>query len=430
MKTITLFGTFQRSLKGISCNNVSNIHGITFNSSVGWQSNGGPTRFHPHRALPYSLEIPIPYNQECGPLIKIYILGIFALWAGLEGEKQGDIGANIFLTKLEKPLLHYNLVYGIHYFNTTKNISGCLLNGDGSSIETVTSLTHEDKQYRIDLLTLEIPAQMSPDKFKFHVYRTPASFVIFDVVFEFGIKKTCPFRSGNTGIGISLTEIGIILRMQDRFKFYTALDQLKHGIFSTSDIDEARSLALTFIAVVSASLLELDAPKGLHRLQLDMARKLDQVSSKEQITLATFRTIRQITQHLISFEQTSGLPIIDRAIMYIDKHFAREICDNSVAKQLNVSTSHFRHLFKEYMKQPFHKYLVGLRLERARLLLLQTDLPVHDIARSVGFNNISHFCRAFHKRFSCSPSSIRNSQKTSVEEFSDYSELKEEFLAS
>lgn len=426
MKTIILFGTFQRPLKGIFWNKTTNVNGIPFRAGIGWQSNGGLTRFHPSRALPYTLEAFIPQNKESGSLIKIHILGIFSLWAGSKGEKKGDIGANLLLIKSGNSVFNVNIIFGIHYFNSLEEISDGLLNGDGSTIETIDFIEYEGKKHRVDILTLEIPPKIAAEKLKFCVHRTPSSFIIFDIAFEFGIRKTCPFKSGPLSIGVSLAEIGVILRVQDRFKFYIALEQLKNGMLSANDVDETRSLALTFLAIISASLLELDAPRGLHRLQLDMARKLDKISSKEQITLETFRTIRQITQHIIPFEQkTTGLPLIDRAIAYVDKNFAREICDESVAKQLNISTSHFRHLFREFMKQPFHKYLVGLRLERSRLLLLQTDLPVYDVARSVGFNNISHFCRAFSKRFLSPPSSVRIRQKTKTKTI-DYSALFEE----
>ncbi len=43
------------------------------------------------------------------------------------------------------------------------------------------------------------------------------------------------------------------------------------------------------------------------------------------------------------------------------------------------------------------QYLSGLRMEEARRLLIQTDLPISKIAEAVGFTNYNYFCRIFKK---------------------------------
>ena len=78
-----------------------------------------------------------------------------------------------------------------------------------------------------------------------------------------------------------------------------------------------------------------------------------------------------------------------------------------MAQQLGLSTSHFRYLFKQATGQPFHKYLVSLRLEKARRMLVEQGLPVSTVAKAVGFSALSHFSRAFAQRFSVSPTSLR-----------------------
>jgi AraC-like DNA-binding protein len=51
--------------------------------------------------------------------------------------------------------------------------------------------------------------------------------------------------------------------------------------------------------------------------------------------------------------------------------------------------------------------LYARRFDRARSLLLQTDLPVADIAEQLGFRDVSHFSRAFSKHFGTSPGRYR-----------------------
>ena len=57
--------------------------------------------------------------------------------------------------------------------------------------------------------------------------------------------------------------------------------------------------------------------------------------------------------------------------------------------------------------QPFHRYLIALRLEKARELIVTQHLPVSVVAKAVGFSGLAHFSRAFTQRFGANPSEIR-----------------------
>ena len=58
-------------------------------------------------------------------------------------------------------------------------------------------------------------------------------------------------------------------------------------------------------------------------------------------------------------------------------------------------------LFKQYTGKTAAAYLNDYRLEKAKSLLLHTDVSVTDIALDVGFNNTSYFIKNFRKPISC-----------------------------
>jgi two-component system response regulator YesN len=105
--------------------------------------------------------------------------------------------------------------------------------------------------------------------------------------------------------------------------------------------------------------------------------------------------------------------LMDRALSYIDRNFAKPISDAVIAEHVGLSTSHFRFLFKQATGQPFHKYLIAARLERAHQMLLTLDATsVGAVAKAVGFVGLSHFSRAFTQRFSVSPANVRKNSAT------------------
>lgn len=93
-------------------------------------------------------------------------------------------------------------------------------------------------------------------------------------------------------------------------------------------------------------------------------------------------------------------PILD----YIHNNYAEEISLSSLAKIIPMSEGYFCQAFKEIMNISPIAYVIRYRILKSCTLLMTTDSKIADIARRVGFNNISYFNREFKKAIGCSPS--------------------------
>ena len=96
-----------------------------------------------------------------------------------------------------------------------------------------------------------------------------------------------------------------------------------------------------------------------------------------------------------------------RVTNYIDEHYSEGVSLEEVADATGISRYYVSHLFKELMDSTFVGYVNELRLNRAAMLLMTTDMPVIEIASLSGFNNLSNFNRAFKMYFDKTPSSYR-----------------------
>ena len=398
----------RRPVEGVEWRPLDPPAEFPFAGGVGWQSNGGAGRLHPARGLPYTLEIKPPDSE--GRLSRLVVLGVFALYARGDAEAAGAVGGSIQFLDGETVLHRRDLIQGRHYGDATDGSAILRVNGDGTSIKTVGTATIDGESVRVDALSIDIPSGLKPDRILVKDLGTPASFVVFAAYFEYQLVDACPFRGD--GNKVALSEIGSILRLRDRARFDRAMHQLFEGVASCEDdLDEARGLALTFLAVVSAALIEMDAPRSMHKLQLEAARELENHESARAIANYTVRTVWRITESVMPVQGSSGNALIDRALVIVERNFAEEIDDEGVAEELCLSTSHFRHLFKQATSQPFNKYLVSLRLDKARDLLLRSNTPVTGVAKTVGFQSSAHFSRAFAKRFGMAPSVLRQARK-------------------
>lgn len=65
--------------------------------------------------------------------------------------------------------------------------------------------------------------------------------------------------------------------------------------------------------------------------------------------------------------------------------------------------SYFARLFRAVMGKTFKKYLVSVRLAKAKSILLSTDVSVTDVAMACGYSNLSYFISEYKKEFGKTP---------------------------
>ncbi|MFO0605727.1 MAG: AraC family transcriptional regulator [Polyangiales bacterium] len=78
-----------------------------------------------------------------------------------------------------------------------------------------------------------------------------------------------------------------------------------------------------------------------------------------------------------------------------------------LARVSGTSEAHFARSFKEAFGVPPHRYLLTRRIERARSLLRDTDLPITDIAFQTGWGSLGTFGRTFRDVTGESPGEVR-----------------------
>lgn len=96
-------------------------------------------------------------------------------------------------------------------------------------------------------------------------------------------------------------------------------------------------------------------------------------------------------------------PVLD----YIAKNYREEITLKELADLLPMSVGQFCRTFKEVTNQTPISYLIRCRVLQSCALLNETDWKIADIARNVGFNNISYFNREFIRAIGCPPGRYR-----------------------
>jgi len=96
-------------------------------------------------------------------------------------------------------------------------------------------------------------------------------------------------------------------------------------------------------------------------------------------------------------------PKLIQVIKLMEQHLEEPLDRAALAQRVRLSTRQLERLFGKYLGRSPARYYLELRLNRARLLLLQTNMSVIDVALACGFVSASHFSKCYRDFFGKTP---------------------------
>lgn len=156
----------------------------------------------------------------------------------------------------------------------------------------------------------------------------------------------------------------------------------------------------------------------LEELGMGLSSLPEDVSNMDG-TLKESHSIEPLKERLVRlFEGTMTLrdgqtaskysQVLEDARAFIRENFAKEeISLNTVAARVNISPSYFSSIFSQEMGVTFVEYLTGVRMERARELLMCSNLKTSEIGYEIGYKDSHYFGYLFKKTVGCTPKEYR-----------------------
>ncbi len=124
-----------------------------------------------------------------------------------------------------------------------------------------------------------------------------------------------------------------------------------------------------------------------------------------------------IIENLRNADSLQSMPLVERRrssnrvifdiIEIMENNIEEPLSGEDLVRRVKMSSRQLQRLFRETMGVTMTRHYVRLRLRRARELLIQTDMPMRDIATACGFQAMSHFSKSYHREFGYSPNMER-----------------------
>lgn len=112
----------------------------------------------------------------------------------------------------------------------------------------------------------------------------------------------------------------------------------------------------------------------------------------------------------LSFRHRKLNKVVIKVINEMENHIEQPLPTKILASKVGLSSRQVERLFRLHLNHSPMLYYRKLRIERARLLLIQTAMPVVEIAIACGFVSASHFSKCFRQIVGMSPNQARNSK--------------------
>jgi transcriptional regulator GlxA family with amidase domain len=129
----------------------------------------------------------------------------------------------------------------------------------------------------------------------------------------------------------------------------------------------------------------------------------------DQLIYSSIRT-DQDTQRL-SVPTRIGVrhPKLSTVIQMMEGHIEEPVSPATLAQDVGMSTRQLERLFRRYLNRSPKRYYMELRLQKARNLLMQTDMSVINVALACGFASPSHFSKCYRAHYKTTPYRERGS---------------------
>lgn len=212
-----------------------------------------------------------------------------------------------------------------------------------------------------------------------------------------------------------LDEDEIIVQLQqNRKKAKAYLEGLISGLRyeAHQNLTQLRAKMTELLVVLSRVVdrIGLAMPPFLH-INDQAIGQIYQTTSQENISVITSKAVDAYLEQLEAAAVKPENPHISLMTDYIDKHYPDNLTVEAIADAACLSPGYAGRIFKEQLGLPIMDYVLKVRIDKSKKLLLNPHYQIQAIAESVGYGDAGYFTKVFRKFEGITPTQFRKIHK-------------------
>ncbi|PMC35642.1 hypothetical protein CJ195_17795 [Bacillus sp. UMB0899] len=166
---------------------------------------------------------------------------------------------------------------------------------------------------------------------------------------------------------------------------------------------EGLILVLSFYEIIQKEFT-VDYPEVSVSIQISQLHPLNEI---DEIVNWTRKQEELFYNELNSWLKIKGENIVAKSIRYIEDNYMKSCTLKEVANFVHLSPNYFSNLFKKEKRESFINYVTKVRIDKAKILLSNTEMKVFEIAESIGYDDSNYFTTVFKRLTNKSPREYR-----------------------
>lgn len=135
--------------------------------------------------------------------------------------------------------------------------------------------------------------------------------------------------------------------------------------------------------------------------------RVDNVRSEKMLLNITMELIRGTMEAIALENKEKDIKPIRMVKKYIEENYMKEITLTQLAELVDMNASYLSSMFKKETGMAYSEYLIHCRLQKARHLLVETNMSISEVARNSGYQEARYFSKQFSKQVGLKPSEYR-----------------------
>ncbi len=201
-----------------------------------------------------------------------------------------------------------------------------------------------------------------------------------------------------------------MIRLKDSSGAQKTLNELLRVIVFSSDENMLKIKCRVYELLVIMSRAAIEGGGNIEtvfkfneRFANELADKNDMLSIKKMIHTA----LEKYISHVLTHAPTNNQGVIQQITEYIGTELPRKISIEEVANHVFLSTAYLGRMIRRELGVTFKEYVNGMRVEQSKVLLKESQMPMWEISKRVGFCDQSYFTKIFKRSEGVSPNKYR-----------------------
>jgi AraC-like DNA-binding protein len=166
----------------------------------------------------------------------------------------------------------------------------------------------------------------------------------------------------------------------------------------------AKTFFLELVVMMCRAAVESGGnPEQLLGANFQSLSKLSHITDDEQLAPWLHETLERVMTCISSSTGRPSTVPLAAALEFMSENLSRHIGRDDIARAAHLSPAHFSRLFRRELGISCSARLAQMRAERAAELLVQSDLPLVQVALQCGFSDQSYFTKVFRKYMGSNP---------------------------